>query len=113
MTYNVQFSAEAESNIREIIEWITNRSSSGASRWLDALTESTTRLKCSPTSFGLAPESESFRDEIRQVLFGTPRGNTYRALFVLRSNTVHIVSVRASGRALLRPGEVDLPPKQP
>lgn len=109
MTFNVEFSDEAERNVREIRDWIAWRSRDGAWRWLEALEQATSQLGSSADSFALAPESDVFDAELHQILFATRRGNTYRALYVIRESTVHIVSVRGAGQQPIQAGELDLP----
>ena len=109
MTFDVKFSHEAKANVREIRDWIAKRSQDGALRWLDSLEQARTKLSTSANSFALAPEAEAFDEELRQILFNTRRGNTYRALFVIRGTTVHVVSVRGTGQELVRSDEINLP----
>ena len=110
MSFEVRFTSEAEENVREIRNWIAERSPDGALRWLDALKTAKSRLQATADACGLAPEADAFEDELRQILFKTRRGNTYRALFVIRESTVHVVSVRGTGQDLVTPDELgDLP----
>jgi plasmid stabilization system protein ParE len=108
MTFTVEFSDEAEKNARDIRDWIAKRSPAGALRWLDALDRASDRLRESAESFALAPESDAFAEDFRQLPFHTARGNTYRLLYIIRGTTVHVVSVRGAGQDLLKPE--DIPP---
>jgi len=101
MQFEVKLTAEAEENVRAIRDWLASQSSSGALRWLDALEAAKNRLHESPDSNSLAPEADEFDDEVRQILFSTSRGNTYRAIFVVRATSVHIVAVRGAGQDLI------------
>lgn len=105
MSFEVRFTSEDEENVLEIRNWTAKRSSDGVLRWLDALETAKTRLQATADACPLAPETDAFVDELRQILFRTRRGNTYRALFVIRENTVHVVSVRGSGQDLMTPDE--------
>lgn len=109
MSYEVRFSEEAESNILAIHDWIARRSADGASKWLVALESAVGRLAEFADSLGVAPEAAVFQDRIKQILFKTRSGNVYRAIFVLRGQTVHVVSVRGTGQDILKPGELELP----
>jgi plasmid stabilization system protein ParE len=53
-----------------------------------------------PERCGLAPESEHFDEEIRQLPYGK-RPNVYRILFVIRGDTVHVLHVRHGSRRFL------------
>ncbi len=56
------------------------------------------------------PKADTFEEELRQMLFKTRRGNTYRTLFVIRKFAVHVVAVRGTGQDLVTPDELgDLP----
>ena len=109
MTFTVRFSAEAEANVHRIHDWIVERSPRGALSWLDALQQARATLENSANSFGLAAEAVLVDEDLRQILFRARRGNPYRALFVIRANVVHIVSIRGTGQELLQPGDIDLP----
>jgi hypothetical protein len=50
----------------------------------------------------LAPESPNYETEVRQILFKTRRGRTYRALSTVVGAGVFIVHVRAPGQNLIR-----------
>lgn len=55
----------------------------------------------------LAPENGYGDTEIRQVIFKTRRGKTYRLLFTIRDNVVFIRHVREPGQDLVSPEEFD------
>ena len=61
-----------------------------------------------PTACSVAAESKQFPEEVRCMLFGTTRGRTYRALFVVRGDIVHILCVRGPGEKAVKPQDVDL-----
>ena len=109
MTFVVRLTAEAEANVREIRDWIAARSRDGAIRWLEALDKAQQRLRDGADQFALAAEADAFDDALREISFKTRRGNVYRALFVIRGNTVHIVSVRSPAQDWLTPGDVTIP----
>lgn len=109
MTFKVQFSDEAERNVREIRDWIASHSPDGALRWLEALNAARQRLEKSAGNLALAPEADVFDEDLLQILFKTRRGNIYRALFVIRAETVHVVAVRGAGQDLVGPDDISLP----
>ena len=107
MTYLVQPTAQAEADIDRIFAWLSERSPEGARRWYDSFWDAAERLKTAPLSCALAPEDDDFAEEVRHMLFGTKRGRTYRALFVVRGNVVHILCVRGPGEKPVRPEDIE------
>lgn len=109
MRFRVILTAAANSDIRDILAWLAMRSASGAlawyRRWLTVLCE----LADAAEGFGVAPENERHPEPIRQVLFKTRRGRTYRALFVVRGSDVFVLHVRGPGQRPLEPGEIISP----
>src|SRR5262249_23120449 len=81
------------------------RSRAAAVRWHGQLLEDVRSLENNPERCGLAPESEWYPGEIRQLLHGKRRG-VYRVLFEVRGKTVYILRVRHSDQTLLEPGEM-------
>ena len=109
MTFAVRLTAEAEANVRDIRDWIAEHSRDGALRWLESFDAAKERLHEGADQFALAAEADVFDDELREISFKTRRGNVYRALFVIRKQTVHVVSVRGSGQDWIKPDDVTLP----
>ncbi len=107
MTYRVQPTAQAEADIDRIFNWIFERSREGDRRWYEAFWDSAERLKSNPLSCGIAPEADDFPEEVRQMLFRTRQGRTYRALFVIRGDIVHILRVRGPGERPMKPEDVE------
>ncbi len=106
MTYRVEPTAQAEADIDRIFDWIFERSPEGARRWYEAFCKSAARLESNPLSCGIAPESDDFPEEVRQMLFRTRHGRTYRALFVIRGDVAHILCVRGPGERPVKPEDV-------
>src|SRR5262249_54544971 len=104
MTFRIEPTAQALADIERIFGWLSTRSVDGAARWYESYWDATERLTRFPRSCALAAESNRFQEEVRCMLFGTPQGRTYRALFVVRGESVHILCVRG-------PGEKDVTPK--
>jgi plasmid stabilization system protein ParE len=104
--FQVGFSRRADRDVAQILEWLKERSPQGARRWLEALEQARTRLSQTPFSFPLAEEAEAFSEPIRQILFRTRRGNTYRALFVIRADEVTILCVRGGAQRPVTPEDI-------
>ena len=109
MTFQVRLTDEAAAKVQQIQDWIAERSPAGAEKWLDALGEALLRLKQRGPAFDVAPESNWFPEPLRQILFRTRKGHTYRALFVVHGENVHVVIVRGFGQDLVSPADVVLP----
>ena len=105
MAHSVHITARALREIDETLEWLTQRSHSAAARWHGRLLEAVRSLEDNPARCGLAPESEWFPGEIRQLLHGKRRG-VYRILFEIRGDDVYILRVRHGAQALLEPGDL-------
>ena len=104
--YQVKFSRRANQDVADILNWLRQRSVQGARRWLEALEQIETRLRASPEGFGLAEESDTFKEPVRQALFRTKHGNTYRVLFVVREDTVTLLCVRGPGQPPFKPSDM-------
>jgi plasmid stabilization system protein ParE len=109
MTYHIILQPGAESDVERIIDYLADRSPEGAAAWCKAWGKVLAELRVRPETLGLAPESSYYEDEIRQALFKTRRGRTYRALFVVVYDAVHIIHVRGPGQDLVPPDDLRLP----
>lgn len=94
----------AEADVDNIVRYLAERSPQGAIAWLERWEEVLDDLRLRPLECGLAPESARYDSEIRQALFNTHRGRTYRALFTVVGRGVYILHVRGPGQDLVRRG---------
>ena len=99
--YRVIISPFAEENIREAHEWLMAESPAYASKWLVGVREKILGLETFPESHAVAPESDAFDCEIRQLLYG--RGTPWRIFFTIEGFTVHVLHVRHGKRDYWRP----------
>ncbi len=106
MTYRIYLSRRASRDVDDIHGWIAQHSPSGANRWYDSLYEALFSLEAGAESKGLAPEAREFERPIRQILFKTRKGHTYRALFVIQGTRVQVITVRGPGQPLLSVDEI-------
>lgn len=107
MSYRIQPSAQAEADIDRIFNWLFERSPQGAARWYESFWDTAERLREFPHSCTLATEAKDFPEELRCMLFGTTTGKTYRALFAIRGNVVHILCVRGPGQRRVKAKDID------
>ncbi len=103
MPFTVHITSRALREIDEALQWLSERSHAAALRWHERLVEAIHSLKDNPERCGLAPESEWYPGEVRQLLHGKRRG-VYRILFEVRGNNVYILRVRHSAQARTRTG---------
>lgn len=109
MIRDVRVSARADADANAIFDWLEVRSPDGAVRWYQAFLAALERLRESADAYSAAPEAHRLGVDLRQVLFKTRKGHSYRALFVIDSEAVHIVSVRGAGQDLASADDIELP----
>ena len=99
MRYRVVVSGQALRDIRATFRWIAQQSLSGAQSWRNAFDAAIQRLESNPHGCGRAGEADDFVDrDLRQILFRTRRGRTYRAVFVIAGDEVRVLRVRGPGQ---------------
>jgi plasmid stabilization system protein ParE len=94
MTYRVVITIEAETDLRAAYRYIRSYAPDAARNWIRRARQSARSLARRPGRCPLAPESASFDQPIRELLFGTGNRGTYRFLFVLIDRLVYVVHVR-------------------
>lgn len=104
MTYEPFLLPRADADVESIIRFLAERSPQGAITWRERWEQVLDQLRTAPLECGLAPESADYDVDVRQLLFKTRRGRTYRALFTVVGRGVFILYVRAPGQNLLRSG---------
>lgn len=107
--YRLVVSERADEDVVEILEWIAQRSSAGASRWVSAFDGVLQEIVQKPQAYSLAPEAEMSGREIRHALFKTRHGRPYRALFIAIDDVVYMIGVRGYGQDLLSLDDLDIP----
>jgi plasmid stabilization system protein ParE len=107
--YNVRALSRAQRDVDSILDWIINErhAPQGAASWLRAYEQAAKALADSPESYGFAPENGHVDIELRQFLFKTRRGRTYRGVFTIVGNEVRILRVRGPGQPLLEADEIE------
>jgi plasmid stabilization system protein ParE len=105
MSYLVNITARALGEIDEALGWLAERSLPAATRWYMQLMKAIRSLEDNPERCELAPESDWYPGELRQLLHGKRRG-VYRVLFEVRGGTVFVLRVRHHAQTLLGPGDL-------
>ena len=78
--------------------WADNHDSVQALSWYENAIRSIHRLKRFPASHPLAAEHGDFSFELRELLFGPGSRPSFRALFVIRGDTVHVLAIRRAAQ---------------
>ena len=96
MTYRVVLLPRAERDLRTMYEYIRRRAPRAAKDWLRRARKAASSLAHYPKRCSLAPETASFEQPIRQLLFGSGSRGTYRFLFTVdeEEGTVYLLHVR-------------------
>jgi plasmid stabilization system protein ParE len=90
----------AQQDIAEAHLWLAEREPDAADRWFDCMYDTIGSLEIFPERCPLAPESKSFKREIREIFHGR-RQYKYRILFTVKENEVHVLHVRHGARLAL------------
>jgi len=106
MKYNVVALRRADADVRHITTWIAGRSLPGAEAWLEAYEQLLVRLVEQAGSFGVALENPDCNIPLKQALFRTRHGHTYRAVFTIVDDEVRILRIRGPGQPPLRDDEL-------
>ena len=112
MSYRLHVLPRAEADFRFIFSHIEERSPQGAVRWREALESALGRLEDQPSACGYAPEREDTPHDLRQILFRTKHGLTYRAVFLIEHDAVYVLRIRGPGQRPLLPEELPLDYKE-
>jgi plasmid stabilization system protein ParE len=103
MLYRVIVTPEAESDLRAAYRYIRHHAPRSAREWIRRIRQSVKTLYRHPERCPLAPESVSFDEPIRQLLFGAGNRGTYRIIFVLIDGSVYVLHVRHGSMLPLDP----------
>lgn len=102
MTYRVIVEPRAVRDLWAAAEWIAKQSKSPATalRWVRGIRAKIETLRRTPLRCPVDPDSTAYGQEVRVLLNGKRRG-TYRVLFTVRDNAVHVLTVRHAVRQRL------------
>ncbi|QEG35913.1 type II toxin-antitoxin system RelE/ParE family toxin [Bythopirellula goksoeyrii] len=101
MSFRVNLTLRAETDVSEILQYIRERSPQGAATWADRFDQVLAELTESANRKPLAPENGDHEEEIRHVVFKTRVGKKYRAIFLIREDLVLVTHVRGPGQDLV------------
>jgi len=102
--YDLVVTPEAENDLRTIYHYIRKRGAPQSARaWIAGARKRIKTLAQHPERNALAPESASFPEPIRELLYGTGNRGTYRILFTIIERTVFVLHVRHGSMLPLEP----------
>ena len=98
MAFEVRSTPKAEQDLVAILDWlITEQAGEAGLRWFLELEAAVASLASLPRRCRLAAESRFFPFEVRELLYGDAP-NTYRILFTIEGDVVHVLHVRHGRR---------------
>ena len=98
MAFRVSTTLEAERELDAILQWLLSRTASEAgARWLNGLQDALASLENMPLRCALAPEGETCRYEVRQLLYGN-KPHVYRILFSIKGDAVTVLHIHHGRR---------------
>lgn len=106
MSLRLVISERAHDDIeRNAVWWAKNHSLKEAIEWKDAVYDQIESIPKMPESYSLAPENPKFAHDIRQKNVGLGPGG-YRAVFKVKGNEVHVLTVRRGAQQQLESDDV-------
>ena len=107
MTYHVEITEFAERDMRSAHRWwADNRSKHQADRWYTGFANEIASLSVNPERQPQSRESHWFGIELRDLVFGTGRRPTHRAVFTIRGDSVVVLTIRHLAQADLSAEDV-------
>lgn len=105
MAYRVILTPQAEVDLRTAYRYIRRDAPRAAREWIRQARRSIKTLSHYPERCPLAPESASFDQPVRELLFGSGNRGTYRFLFTVIGNLVYVLHIRHGSMLPLNPEE--------
>ncbi len=105
-TFRVSILPRAELDVDAIYFWLQSRSPKGSQAWFLAFEQALGRLATDADTCGSAPEAQRLNRDLKQCLFKTRRGRTYRAVFIIDDIEAIILRVRGPGQPILKVDEI-------
>ncbi len=108
MNYHVIVSQRAIADIeRNAKWWAENHSPAQALSWYEAVLNAIYSLDDNPERHGVSVENDEFPFEIRDLLCGLGRRPSYRAVFTIQGNQVHVFTVKRASEDLIQPDDFE------
>jgi plasmid stabilization system protein ParE len=92
MKYRIELAATAKADIRGQAQWLREQvSPTAADKWLAGLYKAIDTLQTRPLRCPVAAESDSFPEEIRELLYGRQKRHKHRINFTLPLRTLFLL----------------------
>lgn len=103
MRYRVIVTPQADGDLRRAVSYIRRDNPRAARAWLKGARQRIKTLAQHPERCPLAPETATFTEPIRELLYGHGNRGTDRILYVLLESTIFVLHMFAGhevGRAM-------------
>ncbi|MEI7616332.1 MAG: type II toxin-antitoxin system RelE/ParE family toxin [Actinomycetota bacterium] len=94
-SYSVQITGTAESDIRQVFEYISRDSKLAATKWVGEIAHQIDTLENFPLRCEIIPEAGQLGEKYRHIIYGK-----YRTIFRINGTSVIILRVIHSSRLL-------------
>ncbi len=113
MKYRVTVHPDATEDIRRNARWwAEHHSQEQALAWYDNALASLYGLDDFPESHPISRENDNFPYEIRDLLFGLGPRPSYRAIFTIQGNMVHVLTVQRGAQDTVQPDDIAFNPNE-
>jgi plasmid stabilization system protein ParE len=104
MKYRLKITDEAADHLLEVAKWYaeTSQSLEVASAWYDGFIDHLESLEDDPYCCPIAAENELFDFELRELLYGSGKRITHRALYRIVGDSIEVLSIRHHAQRPLR-----------
>ena len=102
MKFNVELTAEAERDVKEAYDYISEHGPASPDQWNAGLSAKLVTLESFPERCGVAPETRFRSFPIYQTFYAN-----FRILFVVEGANVFVITVRHGARKRMTWEEVD------
>ena len=106
MAYRVRISDRAERQLDKAAQWYSDHDPTVGAEWLIGFRAALKSLSGNPERCGLAFETDRFSFDLRELLYGSGRQKTHRALFYVDGNDIHVVGIRHFAQDEFTPDEL-------
>ncbi len=106
MTHTLVLTDRAFEQLDAGYDWYRQNAPQVAADWFNGWSDALDDLTHEPERFPLAHESHLFPFPLHQMLYGVGKRKTHRALFVVRPETVVVLSIRHVSQRDVTPDEL-------
>jgi plasmid stabilization system protein ParE len=107
MTYTVRLTPQAEADLDRALDWYFQKDPAVAVEWYRGFQQAIMNLSANPHQHGLSRENDLFADELRDLLYGSGRKKTHRAVFRIVEDCVEVVAVRHHAQRDITPDDIE------